>query len=421
MKTQIKRNRGSVIGAVCGIIVAFLTVISYLLLIEGKLNLFLYMSTSLVLSCLLGWWIGGVVVRGRGRGKKGIVDEDILIQKDELYDSLFHANTDGIFVLDKKGNVVDCNLAMEKMSGYSREELQQMRLSDFVVPEDTQKKHEHCKRSVQGEPQEYEVEILTKEQERLNILIKMIPIIKCGQVVGVFEIFKDITQSKRLEALMRQTDKLSVVGQLAAGVAHEIRNPLTTLTGFLNIIQKDINSNYAKIMQSEIERINFIVGEFLVLSKPQEIEYSLNSVYNIIVDVTFMLEPQANLKNIQVKLSSDKYIPIIQCDENQLKQVFINLLKNAMDAMPNGGIIEVSLKVTDNQICIAVIDQGYGIPQDQLERLGEPFFTTKEEGTGLGIMVTRRIIENHGGKMSFESIVGKGTTVKIYLPIDLSK
>lgn len=337
-------------------------------------------------------------------------------QKEQLYDSLFNNNIDGILVLNTYANVIDANPAMEKISGYTVEELKNLDLISHIVEGDIEKKLYHWNEALQGKPQEHGLSIINKAGKKLTLVVKIIPIRNGNQTIGAFEIIKDVTEAKRMEMMMHQSDKLSLVGELAAGVAHEIRNPLTTLKGFLDLLEPEINSTYAALMQSELERINIIVNEFLFLAKPKEVDFKPNSIKKIMNNVILLLEPQSNLKNIQLSSYINDNEIDINCDENQLKQVFINILKNAMESMPNGGNIHVKINTYNDHISIQFKDEGCGIPEEQLERLGEPFYTTKADGTGLGLLITKKIIQNHNGQLIVKSQVNKGTLVEILLP-----
>lgn len=220
---------------------------------------------------------------------------------------------------------------------------------------------------------------------------------------------------------LSRSEKLSIIGQLAAGVAHEIRNPLTTLKGFVQLQKSrgSISDSHLNIMLSELDRINFIVSEFLVLAKPQVIQFQSADVKNILMNIIMLLETQAALENIEFEMNLEPAIPHIHCESNQLKQVFLNVLKNAMEAMPQGGVIKIEMcHPNPEQIVVRFIDQGCGIPEEVLSRIGEPFFTSKENGTGLGLMVTEQIIHNHKGSISIQSRSGEGTCVEITLPVD---
>lgn len=232
-------------------------------------------------------------------------------------------------------------------------------------------------------------------------------------------IIRDISERKKNEELLINSEKLYVAGQLAAGIAHEIRNPLTSLKGFLQLITSgrgNIN-NFYEIMKSELVRIESIVSELLMLSKPQIYEFVHKDSRQIMADTVNLLETQAILHGVIIEFHSD-YRPLwVVGVENQLKQVFINVLKNAIEAMQNGGVVTINMSLDEELgVLIRIKDQGSGIPEEQLSKIGQPFYTTKDKGTGLGLMVTYKIIDNHHGKITAESKTGIGTTFIIQLP-----
>ncbi|MDR4886684.1 PAS domain S-box protein [Fredinandcohnia sp. QZ13] len=231
-------------------------------------------------------------------------------------------------------------------------------------------------------------------------------------------IIRDISDRIKAEELMIKSEKLSIAGQLAAGIAHEIRNPLTAIKGFLQLFNDEFQGkqNYFDIIFSELNRIELILSELLLLAKPSEIKFKNKDIRIILRDVVTLLETQAILQNIQINIDFVNEDSIITCDENQIKQVFINLIKNSIDAMENGGTIIIRTRVTNDSIYILFIDEGCGIPKSILDRIGEPFYTTKEKGTGLGLMVSYNIIENHNGEITVDSKENEGTTFKIKLP-----
>lgn len=240
-----------------------------------------------------------------------------------------------------------------------------------------------------------------------------------GGKEAVLSIGKDITIRKaKNEQLLQKSEKLAMLGQMAAGIAHEIRNPLTSIQGFIHLLKTNrLNEEYFDIVFSELERINSIVGEFLVLAKPSVVTFVEQDVKVLIKDVVTLINTQSILNNVQIFVDFDNELPLINCEKNQLKQVFLNLLKNSIEAMPNGGCIDVKVKKKEEgKISIQIIDQGIGIPEERLPTLGEPFYTTKEKGTGLGLMTCYKIIEGHYGILTIHSILNEGTTIEIILP-----
>ncbi|MBY6269589.1 cache domain-containing protein [Parageobacillus thermoglucosidasius] len=227
-----------------------------------------------------------------------------------------------------------------------------------------------------------------------------------------------IDSIQQSEELLRKSEKLAVVGELAAGVAHEIRNPLTSLKGFIQLLKEGKhNQMYFDIIESELERLSEIVDGFLLLGKPNPAKKAYSHVSEMLQHVMKLLEGQALLHHVTVQYSIDEQLPPLYCDENQLKQVFINIIKNAIEAMPNGGILRIEAKQRLDSILICITDEGCGIPKERMATLGEPFYSTKEKGTGLGLMVSFKIVEAHGGKMNIYSEEGKGTTVCLLFPI----
>lgn len=255
---------------------------------------------------------------------------------------------------------------------------------------------------------------------RLFDVIKMPVYYPDGGRQGLITLGRDMTEQKRTNEFLRKSEKLSVVGQLAAGVAHEIRNPLTALKGFVQLLQAKYKEeqSYFEVMLSELDRINMIVTEFLYLAKPQMTNFQEKDLPTLIQHILSLLETQAILNNVQIRTEFEPGIPLVKCEENQIKQVFINILKNAIESMTYGGEIVIRVRSTGNEkVLVQFVDQGCGIPKEWIPKLGEPFYTTKEKGTGLGLMVSYKIIEEHHGTISIESEADRGTTVNITLPV----
>ncbi|WP_246066889.1 ATP-binding protein [Paenibacillus koleovorans] len=342
----------------------------------------------------------------------------------EYLESFFAHTSDAIHVSDLEGKVLTVNHAFESMYGWSRGEAFGRPLP--IVPEELAEEYQHIRRKIErgASVTDYETVRSGKDGSPLDVSITISPIRNdAGDIVAMSSISRNITAKKQTEEVLRRSEKLSLVGQLAAGVAHEIRNPLTTLRGFIQLQQKrGVSSSYhLDIMLSELDRINFIVSEFLVLAKPQVNKFVEVDLRDTMQDILLLLDSQANMSNVQIETRFAPELPPLTCEANQLKQVFLNVLKNGMEAMPEGGQLTIELfhAVTprSDDLVVRIIDEGCGIPQDEIAHLGEPFYTRKESGTGLGLMVSQQIIANHKGTMRFESELGIGTTVEIRLPL----
>jgi two-component system, sporulation sensor kinase E len=237
-----------------------------------------------------------------------------------------------------------------------------------------------------------------------------------------FLVVKDVTEKIEIENRLKKSDTLNVVGELAAGIAHEIRNPMTALKGFIQLLQGEIQEDrslYFQVILSELNRIDSIINEFLILAKPQVVKYTRADIIQIMKETVELLSAQAALFNVQIDVRYDTSLPSVFCEPNQLKKVFVNMIKNAIEVMQNGGMIKILIENDYNRfVHISIQDEGSGIPVEKLKKLGEPFYTTKERGTGLGLMVSYKIIEEHKGRIEVESQEAVGTTFHIHLPVE---
>ncbi|GAE95370.1 two-component sensor histidine kinase [Gracilibacillus boraciitolerans JCM 21714] len=229
-----------------------------------------------------------------------------------------------------------------------------------------------------------------------------------------------ITAIKKAYEELQETERLATVGEMAAGITHEIRNPLTSIKGLLELKQmdEDPSDKYTPIILDEVNRIDTIVNDLMMLGKPKSHSFSRENVPHILEYVVSLLKPLAVKNNIKLKTKIAEDLQPIYCDEIQIKQVFINLVKNAIESMENGGEITIAANLSNDNVVIEVIDQGVGIPQEKIPKMGEPFYTTKETGTGLGLMVSIKIIEEHQGDVLIDSEVDRGTSVTVILPIN---
>ncbi|MDR6554890.1 PAS domain S-box protein [Paenibacillus qinlingensis] len=359
---------------------------------------------------------------------------EIREQKKEI-DKLYKQNqlilnsvSEGIYGIDTNGRTIFWNKAAEAITGWKVDEMLGRRIHNvirpvhqdgtFVIPEENATVNTMLQR--EGSVLNKDV-FWKKDGASFPVEYMSSPMLDGGgQLLGTVITFNDITELKKTQELLIKSDKLSAVGQLAAGVAHEIRNPLTALKGFLKLLTTSTSKEqyYIEIMQKELQRIEFIVNEFLLVSKPQATHFVTSTLHPIIMSTVELLQPQALLSNIEIETEVDAGLPPVTCDVNQVKQVFINIMKNAIESMSQGGNLRIyaELKGTGDHIIVRFVDQGCGIAPERLPKLGEPFYSTKEKGTGLGLMVCYRIIEAHGGFMKISSKLTEGTIVEITLP-----
>jgi PAS domain S-box-containing protein len=327
-----------------------------------------------------------------------------------------------VAITDDKGIITYANDKFIEISKYSREEL--IGSSHSLVNSGYHSKAffaELWKTIVSGETWKGEMRNRAKDGSYYWVDATIVPFLdKQGKLYQFLTIRNDISEKKRTEEMLHHQDKLAAVGQMAAGIAHEIRNPLTSLKGYAEFLQMDEKDperqEYFDIISDEIERINSIVEEFMMLAKPNAVLLKNQNILEIITKVLSLVEPDAIKRNIQLHFEATIDKLIVAADENKLKQVLLNFIKNGMEAMNLGGDLFVSVSLQNENAIISIRDTGVGIPEEQLERIGQPFFTTKKLGNGLGLMVSFTIIESHHGSVQIESEVNKGTTFQIILP-----
>lgn len=238
---------------------------------------------------------------------------------------------------------------------------------------------------------------------------------------------KDVSDYKQIEQTAYQNDKLAMLGKISAAIAHEIRNPLTAIRGFIQLLRPHLiqlgRDEYARIILAEIDRANDIIHEFLNSSKPSAPQKSVISVSSLLKEVVLLTESEALMKGCEIHLDVMDGEMHVSIDVKQIKQVLLNIIKNAMDAIEEVddgehiGAIHLDAKAVGNYVHISIQDNGNGMDKGLLSRLFDPFFTTKEKGTGLGLSVSYRIIRNHRGNISVDSMKGIGTVFVIALPI----
>lgn len=349
--------------------------------------------------------------------------EQELKAKTQQLESFIDNNADAIMIFNKDCLVQRVNQAFENVFEWSKDEMIGKKLFDLpIIPAECFDEMVLMSELLKKGQSVIDVETIRKRKsgEKINVILTASPILDgVGNFNGWSVTIRDITEWKNTQEHMKNSEKLHVAGQLAAGIAHEIRNPITSIKGFIQLMKSGFGDKqkYYDIMTSEIERIELILSELLILAKPQTIKYERKNIRILLSQVMTLLDSQANLNNVQFTTEFKPGVTHIYCDENQLKQVFINFIKNSIESMPKGGNITMQIN-SDNQsdIKIRLIDEGCGIPQEVLSKLGQPFYTTKEKGTGLGFMVSKKIIENHSGKIVVTSEVNKGTIIEITLP-----
>lgn len=346
--------------------------------------------------------------------------EKSLRESEQKFRMIFEGALEGILLWNDQFQIVDINQSGQRMLQMTKEDL--IGVSLHSILNDCNITDEELKEQIRNIHSE------GQSDGNLSITLKTgrKKFFEFSNKLNIFSnismtTFKDITEKLEMEEQLRKSDTLNVIGELAAGIAHEIRNPMTALKGFIQLLEgsvKEDHTMYFNVITTELSRIDSIINEFLILAKPQAVKFVEKDISQIMKETVDLLSAQAVLHNVQFNTYYEQNLPKVFCESNQMKKVFINIIKNAIEVMPKGGYITVSIqKDSAHKVHISIRDEGTGIPAHKIKKLGEPFYTTKERGTGLGLMVTYKIIEEHNGTIEVESKLGEGTVFHIYLPI----
>lgn len=235
------------------------------------------------------------------------------------------------------------------------------------------------------------------------------------------------THSKLQETfeMLRQSDRLAVLGELAAGLTHEIRNPLGSIKGAVDIIENEVGEDNPKfefvlIMKDEIERLDHLLKEFTLYAKPPELELRKANINEIIYPVISLIRATTNQENIRIISEFDNQLPTLIVDSEQLKQVFFNIILNGVQSMSSGGNLRITTTSDHNHLEVSIADEGTGIEAENIRRIFDPFFTTKENGTGLGLSISYQLIKKHGGNIDVKQNPNQGVTFIVKLPLENS-
>lgn len=339
------------------------------------------------------------------------------------YYKLFNEANDPIFIYEqnpdgKPSTFLDVNEAACRMLGYTRRELLD-KTPYSIAAESLLHEVDHLfERILEGDGIFVEWIQVTREGKQIPVEISVKPFKLNGRKM-VISISRDLTERKKTEEFLRYTENISMIGELSAGIAHEIRNPLTSIRGFVQLLfaRSAKGREFHQIVVSEVDRINSIIGELLLLGKEAPSSLADYNLVQLLRQAVVLLNAQAHMTNIEILMHTHLAGLTLKGSANKLKQVFINVLKNAIEASPDGAEITVELDRTEDMAVIRISDNGRGIPAEYIDQIGSPFFTTKPGGHGLGVMISRKIIHNHRGTFLFKANQPSGTIVEITLPI----
>ena len=344
-----------------------------------------------------------------------------LSSKNGYLDLFFEHAQDAMAVFNLDYKIIAVNPAFEDMYGWKQEECIGKSIP-LTPPSEYKGIAERKKHLVQGKSfKNIHTTELRKDGTVFEAETTVAPIYdEDKKIIAISVIVRDITEKLQAERLKIEAIKLNAIGQIAASVAHEVRNPMTSVNGFVQMMNQDPENPYrvyTEMMESEIERINLIANEFLILSKPTIKERKVIDIENTIMEVIELLEEKLAERQISCSLYLAELQSTVFGNEESLKQVFINLMKNSIEAVQNGGNIMFWSSIDNNTISIVMSDNGHGMDENTFKQLFMPFFTTKEEATGLGLLITKKIVLDHGGNIEFNKRRRIGTEVTITFPL----
>jgi two-component system sensor histidine kinase HydH len=326
----------------------------------------------------------------------------------------------GLIATDRSGNIAFFNAAAEKITGNRFSDIRGKDAND-VLPDHWCGFEEHL---MQGQPileQEMECSFSTRKTVPLSVSASRI-VNEEGEFVGNIIILRDLGEIRRLQEEVRRKEKLAALGRLAGGVAHEIRNPLSSIKGLATYFgskfaEESEDRKAANVMVREVDRLNRVVSELLELARPSELKLKQTDLNELLCHSVRLVQQDAQAKNIKINLSTSDDVPLIQVDSDRLSQCLLNIYLNAIQAMSDGGVLSVkSLPEKNGTIKVEIGDTGKGINPNDLKKVFDPYFTTKPSGTGLGLAIVHKIIEAHQGNIKVVSAPGKGTVFSIVLP-----
>jgi PAS domain S-box-containing protein len=342
--------------------------------------------------------------------------------KEGFFKKLLDNASDLIWAVDMEGRFIYINDNIKEW-GYDKEELIGQPLLSILNAQRIGKRE--TRSSITGIHQTYEMEIVDKKGLAHKVVVKSSPLEDGGAIVGVMGIIRDITEIERLERRLKDEERLASLGRLATGIAHEIRNPLSSVKMNLSILKKrlspkGVDVEHFDIAQEEVFHLEKIVSELLDYAKPITLDRKMLDLTQVIGVAIATVEAESKKRGIAIKADYGPEAPMALLDKTKITQALINILLNAVQSSPDKSTITVTAELvkfpSSDRARVVIRDQGYGVPAENIKYIFDPFFTTRKNGTGLGLSIVRNIVDNHEGSITIESEPGKGATVIMELP-----
>lgn len=342
----------------------------------------------------------------------------------ELYKLAFDSLIEGVIVTNRDNKVILANRTMEEFISIPIERIYSREIGYCNFDPEIK---EVLDEALTGSDNVVDREIhLGRTDQR--IILSVLPLLGNGEAAGHVIIFVDITEKRVREMQLRQAEGLAALTTLSAGVAHEIKNPLTSIDIHIQLMKKEIAklegeetknmSNLLVIVKEEVDRLNSIVQDFLFAVRPMSMSTSMEDINEIVKEMAQFLQYEVEEEDIEFVLDLDEDLPRVVVDPKYLKQAFLNVIKNAIEAIHEKGEIHIKTESTEEgDVVVHIVDNGEGIPESRMGKIYDPYFTTKKFGSGLGLVIVYKIIKELGGKLKVKSKEGVGTRFSIELPV----
>ena len=344
--------------------------------------------------------------------------------ENELLEMVMESMSDGVLVTDREDKILMVNKSAERMLPFSTDELIEKSLEEAIDDEEIR---EFFTENLRGLDRVLDREFTLGNGYSRTLSLSIMPLVRQGWITGNVIHIEDVTEKRAREARLRRAESLAALTTLTAGVAHEIKNPLGSIGIHLELMKKEMSGKQQietrKVMENlliikeEVDRLNRIVMDFLFTVRPMNAELSYDDLNRVVQELLEFMRFELAEAGITLETEFMKPSPQILMDERYMKQAVLNLLKNAISAMPEGGKLRVQTLHTGNEVALKISDTGVGIPEENMDKIFEPYFTTKDFGSGLGLTLVYKIVKEHLGDIEINSKVGEGTTISLSFPI----
>ena len=344
--------------------------------------------------------------------------------ENELLEMVMESMSDGVLVTDREDKILLVNKSAERMLPFANEELVERSLEEVIVDEHIR---EFLTENLRGLDRVLDREFTLGNGYSRILSLSIMPLVRQGWITGNVIHIEDVTEKRAREARLRRAESLAALTTLTAGVAHEIKNPLGSIGIHLQLMKKEMSGKRQietrKVMENlliikeEVDRLNRIVMDFLFTVRPMNAELSYDDLNRVVQELLELKKPELAEAGIILETELMKPSPQILMDERYMKQAVLNLLNNAISAMPGGGRLRVQTVHRGNEVRLRISDNGVGIPEENMEKIFEPYFTTKDFGSGLGLTLVYKIVKEHLGDIEINSKVGEGTTLTLSFPV----